>query len=86
MNQVKAAQETLRQAKEVWPDKVPISDDSFSLIHLEHMVEQLSKPNMSKAKRGRWLGWMQAVVVAQTVLTLEDMKRINKSYSGEEES
>lgn len=80
MNQQEAARETLRQAKEVWPNNPIVKDHSFSLEHLEYMMDRMFE-GMSDAKRGRWLGWMQAVVVAQTVLNLDDMKRINEGYS-----
>lgn len=65
MNMLGAANETMALAREVLtktPDeKLPIS---FSLSHLEDMLHVMNTPGMSKAKMGRWLGWMQAAVVA----------------------
>lgn len=56
--------------------------------HLQDMMERaqaaMNTPGMefSDAKLGRWLGWMQAAVVAAGIgLTLEDMKEINRRHS-----
>lgn len=51
----------------------------LSLAHLEEMERQVNQdPSMSYGKLCRWLGWMQAAVVASGVAVLEDMKDINR--------
>lgn len=88
MNMLGAANETMALAREVLtktPDeKLPIS---FSLSHLEDMLHAMGTGSMSKAKMGRWLGWMQAAVVAgasmnghRGYITLDTMKEINKRH------
>lgn len=56
--------------------------EGLTVKHLEGMLERVEKDsNISEAKMGRWLGWMQAVLVAMSPkeFTLEDMKALNKS-------
>jgi hypothetical protein len=51
------------------------------LAHLEDMVARWPVDG-SGSKQGRWLGWMQATVVAACpAVTLEDMKQINMLWS-----
>lgn len=67
-------------------DATPAGPGEISLPHLEQMVKTMEDDQtMSESKLGRWLGWIQCAVVAAGVgLGLEDMKEINKTYSGEE--
>lgn len=49
--------------------------------HLEDMLERaMNDDDMDDAKMGRWLGWMQAVLVMNSpkMFTLDDMKEINR--------
>lgn len=54
----------------------------MSFEHIEGMMSRWSG-DMSPGKKNRWLGWMQATVVAMTYpyTSLETMKRINKDCS-----
>lgn len=61
--------------------KVP----GLTLSHIEDMWARWPIDG-SETKRCRWLGWMQACVVAMTegVVTLEDMKAINQAHAAGE--
>lgn len=52
-------------------------------LHLEVMLQDMSakRSRWAKDKMARWLGWMQAAVVAAGCGTLEDMKQINLRYA-----
>lgn len=55
--------------------------DGTTVLHLESMLERaLRDPEMDEAKLGRWLGWMQAILVVHSPkeFTLDDMKELNK--------
>jgi hypothetical protein len=67
--------EIARANAEAWrADATP----DMSLAHLESMWARWPHEG-SPTKRCRWLGWMQATVVAMAgpAVTLEDMKRVN---------
>jgi hypothetical protein len=64
---------------------VPRTDlpESLQIKHLTDMLEKINeeKDNIEgfdDTKVARWLGWFQAGLVANDVLTLEDCKEINK--------
>jgi len=61
---------------------IPESD----YLHLLSMYERAQEGNFSPAKLGRWLGWMQACVVINSMgdISFEDMKRINLSHKGQD--
>lgn len=80
MNMIGAAEKTMEVARERMKKHVPHKSE-LSLIHLEEMLTKMRATDMSKAKMGRWLGWMQAAVVAATDLSLEDMKNINRKFA-----
>lgn len=51
--------------------------------HLEEMLERvLTGKDMDDAKLGRYLGWMQAILVVHSPreFSLDDMKELNKSF------
>lgn len=78
MNVDKAAQLTFNVArlqKKNWRDP-PCRELSFD--HIQSMIIRWSD-DMSETKKCRWLGWMQATVVAMThpYTSLETMKNIN---------
>lgn len=79
MNIDKAAELTLNVArlqKNNWKEP-PCPELSFD--HMENMMSRWSD-DMSDTKKCRWLGWMQATLVAMTYpyTDLEVMKMINK--------
>lgn len=84
MDMRKAAAETLQAACAAGMDQVSSDIPELDYPHLVEMYNKLcvyhgEEEEFSEAKLGRWLGWMQAAVVAAQVgLTLEDMKQINK--------
>lgn len=51
--------------------------------HLRGMYDRIleHQEDFSEGKLGRWLGWLQGVLCAQEVLTLEECKQINKRCS-----
>ncbi len=53
----------------------------MSFEHLAHMWHQWSD-DMSDGKKHRWLGWMQATIIAMTYpnANLLGMKMINRDY------
>lgn len=80
MNMLGARDATLALARlhaASWRDLGP----DMSLAHLEDMVTRWPVDG-SGSKQGRWLGWMQATVVAACPAeTLEDMKQINLVFA-----
>lgn len=50
--------------------------------HLHHMIQEIQKMDLrvkkTNEKSHRWLGWLQAMVVEHSEMTLEMMKDINK--------
>ena len=81
MDMIAAARDTLALARERNLDDVSSDTPELDYNHLAWMLSEMeSKPEkFSPAKMGRWLGWMQAAVVAQSCgdISLEDMKQIN---------
>lgn len=87
MNQLKAAQITVQMLEERVADgryHQP-NDPGLSVEHLREMLKTMEdkRNEMSPAKMGRWLGWLQCAVVATTDLELEDMKELNVELSGD---
>lgn len=80
MNQLLAMEKTLELARQVGMDSASSDNSELDYEHLVDMYATASAGNFSEAKLGRWLGWMQAAVVANGFgPNLEDMKRINRS-------
>ncbi len=46
---------------------------------LEEYQEAVEKALKKEAKLHRWLGWMQAVLAAFRIVSLEEMKQLNKN-------
>ena len=82
MNTLAARDATMAMARlhaASWRDLGP----DMTLAHLEDMVVRWPVDG-SGSKQGRWLGWMQATVVAACpAVTLEDMKQINMLWSAD---
>lgn len=82
MDMIAAAKDTIDLAKSRGMDVLPaLKEDPWSYEHLVGMIPKM-EAGMSEGKCGRWLGWMQACVVCKGMGTLEEMKQINKKYSG----
>lgn len=75
----RATLELARKHADAWRDP-PLPE--MSLDHLEGMMKRWPHDG-SATKQCRWLGWMQATVVAMAAphVTLEDMKRINAAHA-----
>ena len=82
MNMIEAAKETLAKAEAAGMDILTSDIPELDYPHLQLMLSRMQVNEMSEAKIGRWLGWMQAAVVAADIgLGLEDMKEINKKWA-----
>lgn len=75
-----AMQETLAMARAGHMDERRLGIEGLDFDHIEFMPERATQ-DFSAAKLGRWLGWMQAAVVASGAASLNDMKAINKQCS-----
>lgn len=80
-----AAERTLLLARDRGLDMVECQETpEFEYCHLEQMLARWDAGEVtSEGKAGRWLGWMQAAVVALGCgdVTVEEMKTINKRHS-----
>lgn len=83
MNMLEAARETMALAREHGMDNMSSDNSELDYPHLMEMLTKMEAGGMSEGKLGRWLGWMQAAVVAGTLGTvrLDDMKRINIKWA-----
>lgn len=84
MNMREAMRATLNLAKERGYDNIDFEAVGVDMDHLQYMydrVEGYEEP-FSEGKLGRWLGYMQGVLVANQCVTLEEMKELNKEYAG----
>lgn len=86
MNQIRAMEKTVSIAydnRRLLPGE---EGDGVSYEHLANMYLRAASAHasgeMSPAKLGRWLGYMQGVLVAKGVLTLDEAKEINKEFAG----
>lgn len=81
MNMLGAAMDTFRiaQKNKMW-EKDKNLPASMQFAHLDEMYETMNSEDFSEGKLGRWLGWMQACVVAAGCATLEEMKELNKRW------
>jgi hypothetical protein len=88
MNHLQAMRDTLDAARAIGLDNTNSDTPELDFPHLEDMLRRAElaasgqgEP-MSEGKMGRWLGWMQASVVAMAegALRLEHMKNINMAH------
>lgn len=80
MNIRKAIDDTMILANERvlrMPEIKLLGHPSLGLQHIVDMHVQIKTSEMSDTKLCRWLGWMQAAIVAWGCASLEDMKQIN---------
>lgn len=86
MNQLQAARDTMNLVKRHYSSEAAIRSSTLPItmryFHLEKMILEMEKNEMSESKMGRWLGWMQASAVAllHPAVSLEDMKEINRRH------
>ena len=86
MNMLEAAKDTLALART--RGMHDLSDiPELDYPHLQEMLVKMETVEMSPAKLGRWLGWLQAAVVANTfgLVSLNDCKEINKKWADKAE-
>jgi hypothetical protein len=93
MNQLEAMRQTISLMEDMLrhlpaADRASIESmpESLRPEHLREMLQRVEandnpqgEQGFSEAKVGRWLGWMQAAVVAMRFAGLEQMKEINKA-------
>jgi len=72
--------QTIEVALELGIASLPPVIPEFSIEHLLDMQVRANTNahDMSDEKLNRWLGWIQAAVVASGVMSLEDVKTINR--------
>lgn len=86
MNQLEAMRATLDLARERGYDDISFEEEGVNYIHLVSMYDRVNaaiiegKP-FSEARLGRWLGYIQGVLVANQCCTLEEMKQLNKAFA-----
>lgn len=85
LDQLIAAENTMKAVENRYQneDTSFSSKPGLSLQHLRDMLRKMQTEGFSEAKMGRWLGWMQAVAVSSTLMTLEEFKVINKDSKRE---
>lgn len=83
MNMKEAMRETLELARQHNMHNCSSDNSELDFPHLQYMYDRVLGGicDHNEARLGRWLGWMQAAVVAQTDATLEDMKQLNRKWS-----
>ena len=80
MNQHAAMDDTMILARQRGMPLLPgetIGLEHLSAMYMTVRMAEASNNAFSDAKLGRWLGWMQACIVAAGCATLEEMKEIN---------
>lgn len=84
MDMKAAFKETLELARQREYDNVSFEAENVDFEHLTDMYERMTQDDtMSEAKLGRWLGYMQGVLVANACITLEEAKAINGRYAND---
>lgn len=87
MNMLAAMKDTLELARKYGMDNSSSDNTELDYSHLVSMYERAQAGHedgtpFSEGKMGRWLGWMQAAVVANGFgPSLEDMRAINMKWS-----
>lgn len=84
MNMREAMRATLDLARERGYGDVSFEEVGVDMQHLQSMYDraEASEEPFSEGKLGRWLGYMQGVLVANQCCTLEEMKDLNKAFAG----
>lgn len=83
MKQLEAMGATLLLAGERNYDMTEFEEVGVNFDHLESMYQRVrdNPTGFSEGKLGRWLGYMQGVLVANQCCTLEEMKELNKRFA-----
>lgn len=84
MNMRGAMKATLDLARNRHYGDISFEEKGVDFDHLSSMVERVESGEIefSDGKLGRWLGYMQGVLVANDICTLEEMKHLNKEFAG----
>lgn len=62
-------------------------DHGLNLAHAVWMLNEIElHPDWSESKKGRWLGWAQAIFAVFFIYTLEEMKEINRRSACDDQS
>ena len=80
MNQKQAMLDTLTLAYDRNYDTVDFDVENVDYTHLKFMFNRAinGDEEFTEAKLGRWLGYMQGVLVANECITLDEAKEINR--------
>lgn len=86
MDAIAAMRETVALAREREMNITQVKHiPEIGIVHLEDMLkraeEGVATGDFNYGKQCRWLGWMQACVVASGAANLDDMKNINMKNS-----
>lgn len=58
------------------------AEGAFSYDHIMDMKRRIDEnPDMSYGKLCRWLAWIQAAMYAAELATLDDLKKLSRSFS-----
>lgn len=87
MNMVAAVGATLGFAYANGYYDISFDEAGVDFNHLKSMKDRIDEnpKGFSEGKLGRWLGYMQGVLVANQCATLEQMKELNKRFADEKE-
>lgn len=80
MNQKYAMQETIQLALSRGYDDISFEQEGVDYAHITSMYSRVTS-DFSEAKLGRWLGYIQGVLVPNAIITLEEAKEINKRWA-----
>lgn len=81
MNQLAAMQDTLALAASREYNNTKFEQLDVDYTHLVSMYERASTGEFSEGKLGRWLGYMQGVLIANGCITLDEAKALNKKHA-----
>lgn len=81
MDMLKAMEETLSFALQRGYDNISFDEVGVDFDHLASMYQRASNEKFSDAKLGRWLGYIQGVLVANQCGNLEEFKALNRKYA-----
>lgn len=84
MNMREAMKATLELAKERGYDNIGFEEIGVDFPHLQSMYDRAMSSDIqfSEGKLGRWLGYVQGVLVANACCTLDEMKKLNERFAG----
>lgn len=83
MNMLEAMRATLDLAREGDYENIAFDTVGVDFQHLQSMYDRAreASPPFSEGKLGRWLGYMQGVLVANQFCSLEEMKELNRAFA-----